>query len=213
MAIVLFVLLTAVVLAAQWRLFQKMGYEGWKSVIPVYSLYLKFKAIYGSAKLLILAILAPVIAPLPVAVLMAIATMLIENRLAIIGVPLMLVAVLLMVAIMLLPMIIMIKVNFDMARAFHKGRAFGFGLWLCGPVMTVVLAFSNAVFREGVAMVRGDDIISCTIDKVDAWIRGGRKTSAADAAQALTILRELHEKGDIDDAVYQARQQAILQRL
>ena len=29
-------------MAAQWRVYQKMGYQGWKSLIPVYSTYVEF---------------------------------------------------------------------------------------------------------------------------------------------------------------------------
>ncbi|MCQ2453475.1 MAG: hypothetical protein MJ136_02725 [Clostridia bacterium] len=32
--------------AAKWRIFQKMGFEGWKSLIPFYNDYLMFKGVY-----------------------------------------------------------------------------------------------------------------------------------------------------------------------
>jgi len=33
---------------ANWRLFQKMGAEGWESIVPVYNTYVLFKILYGS---------------------------------------------------------------------------------------------------------------------------------------------------------------------
>lgn len=36
------------VLAANWRVFKKMGYRGWESLIPIYSRYLQFEALYGN---------------------------------------------------------------------------------------------------------------------------------------------------------------------
>ena len=34
-------------LAANWRIFQKMGRQGWEGVIPVYNTYLQFEILYG----------------------------------------------------------------------------------------------------------------------------------------------------------------------
>lgn len=36
------------VLAANWRVFKKMGYRGWESLVPIYSRYLQFEALYGN---------------------------------------------------------------------------------------------------------------------------------------------------------------------
>lgn len=33
---------------ANWKLFEKMGYEGWRGVIPFYSTYVLTKELYGS---------------------------------------------------------------------------------------------------------------------------------------------------------------------
>lgn len=33
---------------AHWKIFVKMGMEGWKALIPFYNTYLMFKALYGN---------------------------------------------------------------------------------------------------------------------------------------------------------------------
>lgn len=34
--------------AALWKIFQKMGHEGWKGIIPYYNLYILFQELYGN---------------------------------------------------------------------------------------------------------------------------------------------------------------------
>lgn len=33
---------------AQWKIFEKMGREGWISVIPLYNIYIMFEELYGN---------------------------------------------------------------------------------------------------------------------------------------------------------------------
>lgn len=37
-----------VTLAANWRLYQKMGRQGWESIIPLYNVYVQFEVLYGN---------------------------------------------------------------------------------------------------------------------------------------------------------------------
>lgn len=208
---ILLVLIAAIAVAAKWRVFQKMGYEGWKSLIPVYETFLTFKAIYGNGWMM-LVLIAPFVMALPISIIMAIGMFLSNEVTAIIGVPVMIIGLLLGVASAVLPVIFTIKLNFDMARAFRQSKAFGFGLWLVNPVMMVVLAFSNASFRD-VKMVTGDDVISCLITKVDTWIRSGRKEDTSDLQESLRTLKELHEDGVIDDALYARKRTELINRL
>lgn len=208
---ILLVLIAAIAVAAKWRVFQKMGYEGWKSLIPVYETFLTFKAIYGNGWMM-LVLIAPFVMALPISIIMAIGMFLSNEVTAIIGVPVMIIGLLLGVVSAVLPVIFTIKLNFDMARAFRQSKAFGFGLWLVNPVMMVVLAFSNASFRD-VKMVAGDDVISCLITKVDTWIRSGRKEDTSDLQESLRTLKELHEDGMIDDALYARKRTELINRL
>ena len=45
-------------LVAAWKVFVKMGYEGWEAIVPFYNLYILFKEMYGNGwKMLLLLIL------------------------------------------------------------------------------------------------------------------------------------------------------------
>ena len=39
---------TILCLAAAWRVFQKMGRQGWEGIIPIYNAYVLFEALYGN---------------------------------------------------------------------------------------------------------------------------------------------------------------------
>lgn len=41
-------LLNAALLVANWFLFEKAGEDGWKSIVPIYSLYKQFEIVYGN---------------------------------------------------------------------------------------------------------------------------------------------------------------------
>lgn len=41
-------ILTIVLLASMWKLFQKMGYQGWQGIVPGYNLYILFDELYGN---------------------------------------------------------------------------------------------------------------------------------------------------------------------
>ena len=40
--------ITIVTLVAMWKMFEKAGQAGWKSIIPFYNLYIEFKFVWGS---------------------------------------------------------------------------------------------------------------------------------------------------------------------
>lgn len=35
-------------LIAMWKVFMKMGYQGWESIVPFYNVYILFKEMYGN---------------------------------------------------------------------------------------------------------------------------------------------------------------------
>lgn len=41
-------IVTIITYLAHWKIFVKMGYAGWKGLIPVYSTYILFKELYGN---------------------------------------------------------------------------------------------------------------------------------------------------------------------
>lgn len=41
-------LLTVLVLAGEWFVFEKMGREGWEGIVPFYNAYVLFETLYGN---------------------------------------------------------------------------------------------------------------------------------------------------------------------
>ena len=41
-------ILSVLTLVASWRIFQKMGRQGWEGIIPIYSSYILFQELYGN---------------------------------------------------------------------------------------------------------------------------------------------------------------------
>lgn len=41
-------ILTVIGLLGSWKVFEKMGLEGWRGIIPIYNTYLLFKELYGN---------------------------------------------------------------------------------------------------------------------------------------------------------------------
>lgn len=39
---------TVLILVASWRVYQKMGYQGWESIVPFYNVYVLFGELYGN---------------------------------------------------------------------------------------------------------------------------------------------------------------------
>lgn len=45
--ILLFAILGVLTIVASWRLFNKAGYSGWKSIIPIFNVYVKHQIAFG----------------------------------------------------------------------------------------------------------------------------------------------------------------------
>ena len=48
----------ALLVIARWKMFQKAGEAGWKSIVPVYSTYISFKICWGTAPFWALIVMA-----------------------------------------------------------------------------------------------------------------------------------------------------------
>ncbi len=46
--LIISLILSVVTIIATWKLFDKAGHEGWKSLIPIYNAYVLFEIVYGS---------------------------------------------------------------------------------------------------------------------------------------------------------------------
>lgn len=118
---------------AGWKIFEKAGLDGWKTIIPFYSGYQYYKiawtgkmfwvnvALYG---------LADVLAYIFVAAQLVFVM--------IIG-----------FIIMLLSVGLRIAYRIKLAKRFGKGVGFGIGLVILAPIFLLILAFGAAEYQKG----------------------------------------------------------------
>ena len=91
-------------LVAAWKVYMKMGYQGWEAIVPFYSSYVLFKTLYGNGWKMLL---------------------------------------------MLIPIYniyVVVKLSIDLAHAFGKSTAFGFGILLLNAVFMCIMAFDDSEF-------------------------------------------------------------------
>lgn len=126
------VALWLLVAAARWRMFTKMGENGWKAFVPFYGLYIMYSKCW-STKAAWNCILGIIVTALfefgafktdgkIVTILCSIGE--------------------LMVAVYML--YLSVRINFRVAKAFGHGAGFGFGLWLFPYIFTFIIGFGKS---------------------------------------------------------------------
>lgn len=208
---VLFLFVTAVAFlsfAAQWRVYQKMGVQGWKSLIPMYNQFLLFESVYGNGWVVLKLWLMPVIGMLASFVVTFVCSMLRIYDL----IPVLMILIMLIIAYIVIKTMIMLWI--DLAHLFGQPTSFGFGLLLVQPIFMIILAFSNLAYLDGSKNLTEADAISAVIYKLDAFFRGrGRKNDGKETLTLLRELKELHQDGIVDDEVFQIKKEELLKRL
>jgi len=190
---------------AKWRVYQKMGFNGWKSLIPLYSDYLMFQGLYGNGWRVLRLWLLP-LAPTVIAPFIGIAG---ANNLGVVAVLL----ILLIIALVLFYIKTVLWLRFDLARAFHQSKAFGWGLIFANSIFMFLLGFSGYTYHDGTKDLIENDVISMAARKIDRWIRSSRKNSGKDAITLLKELGELHADGIITDEIYEQKKEELLKKI
>ncbi|MDD3184472.1 MAG: DUF5684 domain-containing protein [Anaerostipes sp.] len=112
---------------AGWKIFQKAGEPGWKSIIPIYSSYISYKIAWNGMMFWITLAIG------------------IVYNLLIKGEPgFMTIAA---GAIMIVNIILYCMYNGKMAKAFGKGTGFAVGLVFLNPIFKLILGFGNARYE------------------------------------------------------------------
>ena len=198
-----------------WRIYEKLGREGYISLIPVYNYYVLFEEIYGSGKR-IYRFLLPVVAYILFRIVAGAVDMTWSERETFAAVQTIIYAI---IAIFLL--ITVLKLNFDLAKTFGKSRSFGFGLLLVNNVFTFLLAFSDAARiyydKDGKAYsaeLKSDNVISGLIRKIDNLLRFENNTKKEkQVLDLLSELSELHTKGIVSDELFEAKKEELLKKI
>jgi len=120
--IVIAIALAVVALVAKYKVFKKMGIDGWKSLIPMVSDYCQMEATGVNQKWLLVATFGSLICVIPILGYLA------------------------FLAAMIYMAILM---NVSLAKAFGKSTGFAVGLILLGPIFLCILGFSKDAKFEG----------------------------------------------------------------
>ena len=113
---IIMIAVAVVCLVAKYKMFKKMGIEGWKSLIPMVSDYLQMEATGVNQKWLLVITFGSAIAAIPILGWLAFAAAMIYYA---------------------------ILVNVSLAKAFGKSTGFAVGLILLAPVFLIILGFSK----------------------------------------------------------------------
>lgn len=111
-----------VCLIAKYKMFKKMGVDGWKSLIPMVSDYVQMEATGVNQKWLLVMTFGGVIAAIPFLGWLAFAAAAIYYT---------------------------ILMNVSLAKAFGKSTGFAVGLILLAPVFLIILGFSKDAKFQG----------------------------------------------------------------
>ena len=111
---------------ADWKIFSKAGEPGWKSLIPVYNIYVEYGICWNGV--LGLVYLAAVICANVLT-----SGQVVQNWKLIIG-----------CVILIVALILHVMQSMKLARSFGKGTGFGICLVLFGPIARLVLGFGSA---------------------------------------------------------------------
>lgn len=138
---------------ANWKLFKKMGLEGWKSLIPFVKDYLQMEKTGVNQKWLLIALFGGLISIIPI-----------------IG----------WIAYLVAAIYMWILINVSLARSFGKSDGFAVGLMLLAPIFVCILAFGDSKYIGAKPM---NDIIfknnnSVVNDNNSTEVKSGSKAKA-----------------------------------
>ena len=147
---VLTIIAYAIFALAMWKVFSKMGLEGWKGIIPVYNIYVLFRELWD-----VKAFLQYLIVLIVSVILVAAGTVLAAGGIAAaavtgtglgasaVGVILMLAAIVLMVY----ALVVWIRLAYKLSAAFGHGAGFTVGMIFIPYIILLVLAFGSSEYR------------------------------------------------------------------
>ena len=134
-AVVIVIALVWLVLniVATWRIFNKTGEPGWKSIIPIYNSYVMYGKVWSTVWFWVTLVLnAVVFYTQPQAVAEG-ASM---TALQMVG-----------AVCMIAGMVLYILLNYKIAKAFGKGVGYTLGLLFLQPVFLMMLGFGSAQYQ------------------------------------------------------------------
>jgi len=133
------------IIIAWWKIFSKAGEKGWKSLIPIYNVYIIFKISgikgwfwYNFIIVIACSIITGVAGGIQY-----------NENFEIVGNPSM-VAIIATLFSYIFSFIVTIYMNYKLAKAFNKGIGYTLGLILLPNIFTLILGFGSAKYNKKV---------------------------------------------------------------
>lgn len=138
--------LNILLIIAYWRIFEKAGESGWKSIIPIYNTYILFKIAQGKKndfwKYFIISIISLFLAAIAIYGLCG------ENGAGELTLYVVMFIVALAFSIYLI--VILYRVYAGLAEDFGHERVFAWGLLFMNPIFICILAFEESEYHPNI---------------------------------------------------------------
>ena len=211
MIILVLLLIWFLGMLSEWRVFQKMGFNGWKSLIPLYHDFLLFKGTYGNGWRALTLWLAPAGGMVLGTIFAGIGAAVARNSSGAGPVVLAILGSLCMMAGLVAAVVIEILLYFKLAQMFNKPKSFGVGLVLVTPVFMLLLGLSDEKYCDGSVSIKEGDVISGCAYRLENYLT--THLNGSHALSELKDLSDLHQAGVVDDALFEAKKAELMARL
>ncbi len=131
------VVIYVLTIVAHWRLFTKAGEKGWKSLIPVYNLYILFKIVWSTGAFFRMLIEILIIIVLNV---------LLQNGMVDPGTNIGMLLGVAMLVLMLSLMIMKLKVIYYTSKSYGHGIGYFFGLLFLNTLFVLILGLGRSAY-------------------------------------------------------------------
>ena len=130
-------IITALIIAALWQVFDKAGRPGWYCLIPFYNVYKEFEIAWETRKFwrTVLALSCCYVCLILVGIFEVMDDWVLMLLFLIVG-----------IGFLVWYIVLIIKFHIRMARAFGQSDGFGIGLAFLGPIFLAILGFGDAVY-------------------------------------------------------------------
>ena len=143
-------LLLVLQVIAYWKLFQKAGQPGWKSLIPFYSTYVLFGIAWKKSMFWATIAIVAVSSIASVIFTSATTQMAMLSSITVYGMASMVISFLLLLTCAALSLVIQIALSVHLSRAFGHGGGYAIGLILLPTIFMLILGLGNSHYQKKV---------------------------------------------------------------
>lgn len=123
---------------AYWRIFEKAGEAGWKSLIPIYNVYILWKiANLSFLKFFLICLAYSILVPILSGIVIASGSVLLSFLIT-----------LLAIAFVIYIIVVAWKLCSNLSHSFGHGTGFALGLFFLMPIFLLILGFNSDTYQR-----------------------------------------------------------------